>query len=140
MEGAGIHHNPTPGPAELVVWAIRLLRFLGKTIWIVADKQGYTVYAFSEGLAVVRTKMTTGIYGMGDSWGYIDKTGKYRIEPRFNQADSLEEGLAWVHLGGDLHKVSEGGSYREGGEWRLIDSTGRTLKKCSKRFPWDGRR
>lgn len=44
-------------------------------------------YFFSEGLAGVR---------VGNKYGYIDKTGKYVINPQFDQAFPFNEGLAMV--------------------------------------------
>ena len=87
-------------------------------------------HAFSEGLAAVRTKKTT-VYGRGDTWGYIDKTGKYRIEPIFNEARPFCGGMAKVHIGGTLHVLFDAPPFWEGGEWWLIDATGKKLKRSS---------
>jgi hypothetical protein len=84
--------------------------------------------AFNEGLAAVRPKKTT-VYGMGDTWGYIDKSGKYAIEPQFNEANSFQKGVARVHVGGTLQTPCDVVPYWEGGEWRLIDRTGKVLKQ-----------
>ena len=47
------------------------------------------VALFSEGLAVA---------SKGEKYGYVDKTGKFLIEPRFADADNFKEGLARVKL------------------------------------------
>src|SRR3990170_1437960 len=43
-------------------------------------------------------------------WGFIDKTGKYVINPQFDYVFSFSEGLARVRLGG---------------KWGFIDKTGK---------------
>jgi WG containing repeat len=48
-------------------------------------------YEFSEGLAPV--KIGTGCELCG-KWGFIDKTGKVVIEPRFEAVNDFSEGLA----------------------------------------------
>jgi hypothetical protein len=83
---------------------------------------------FSQGLAAVRTKKTT-VWGRGDAWGYIDKTGKYRIEPLFNEARPFLGGVARVHIGGTLHVVHDAPPFWEGGEWWLIDTKGKKLRR-----------
>jgi len=45
----------------------------------------------------------------GFKFGYIDKTGSWVIEPRFDNASSFSEGLAAVS---------------EDGEWGYVDTTG----------------
>ncbi len=45
---------------------------------------------FREGLAAVE---------INDKWGYIDKTGKIVIEPKYDEAVAFSEGLALVQLG-----------------------------------------
>ena len=47
-------------------------------------------YPFSEGLAAVKR---------GDKWGYIDMSGNYVIEPRFDKVHSFRDGLALVKEG-----------------------------------------
>ena len=83
--------------------------------------------AFSEGLAAVRTKKTT-VYGKGDTWGYIDKSGTYRIPAEFNEASIFSQGVAMVHVVGVLKERIHDPPYWEGGTWWLIDATGKKLK------------
>ena len=87
--------------------------------------------AFHEGVAAVRPKKTT-IYGRGDTLGYIDKSGKYVIEPQFNEAHLFQNGVARVHVGGTLQTPMDIPSYWDGGEWQLIDRTGKVLKQSKK--------
>lgn len=86
------------------------------------------VQDFSEGLAGVRMEKTT-IYGMGDTWGYIDKSGKMQIEAEFNEVTPFREGCARVHIGGTLADVWDMPPYWIGGEWWLIDTSGKRLKR-----------
>jgi WG containing repeat len=81
---------------------------------------------FSEGLAAVRTKKTT-VYGRGDTWGYIDKTGNYQIEAVYNEARSFRGGVARVHFGGTLQVATDAPPFWERGEWWLIDTRGKKL-------------
>lgn len=37
----------------------------------------------------------------GDKWGYIDTTGKFVINPQFDEARLFQEGLAAVEIGGN---------------------------------------
>ncbi|HIO50419.1 TPA: WG repeat-containing protein [Candidatus Poribacteria bacterium] len=48
---------------------------------------------------------------------YIDKTGKYVINPQFDSAGNFSEGLAPVRIGDD-----------KTGKWGCIDKTGKFLK------------
>jgi hypothetical protein len=45
---------------------------------------------YSEGLVNVRI----GRYGPEEKWGYVDRRGKWSIEPRFQQAEPFYHGLA----------------------------------------------
>ncbi|MBL8236590.1 MAG: WG repeat-containing protein [Bryobacterales bacterium] len=38
----------------------------------------------------------------GDKWGFVDKTGKWAIAPRFQRAYDFAEGLAVVQVSGEL--------------------------------------
>ncbi len=74
------------------------------------DKKGRVVppnfntgFQFSEGLAAVSPD--------GKKWGFIDKTGKFVIEPMFQGEGSFSEGLAAVSP--------------DGKKWGFIDKTGK---------------
>jgi hypothetical protein len=101
--------------------------FVDKTGKVTVKAQFVYAYHFSDGVAAVRTGKTTRTYAKGDSWGFIDKSGKYVIAPRFNQAMPFENGVAWVHCGGKLVETDHDSSWA-GGEWWLIDTTGKKLK------------
>lgn len=68
--------------------------------WDYIDKEGRTVIKsagtgrFSDGLA--RAVMRT---ADGHKFGYIDKTGRTAIQPRFDRAEDFSEGLAAVQVG-----------------------------------------
>jgi len=50
----------------------------------------YTVFPFSDGLAVIAKRVPN----TNGRWGFIDETGKVVIEPKFNVARPFSEGLA----------------------------------------------
>lgn len=69
-------------------------------------------------------------------WGYIDRTGKLVIEPRFDRASTFEEGLAVVMSGlltEEIEKTQPTGGVvpvpvgPEGIKWEIIDATGKTV-------------
>jgi len=78
---------------------------------------------FREGLAANK---------VGGKWGYIDKTGRWAIEPRFVESAKFTEGLAVVRYTVDQPEIG----------WALIDKSGQEVV----RFPngywpcniWDG--
>ena len=78
---------------------------------------------FSEGLAAINVgaKPDSDWYPSGGKWGYIDKTGKFVIEPRFDGAEDFSEGLAPVKLGD---------------KWGYIDKTGKLVIK--RQFDYTG--
>ena len=94
---------------------------------------------FSDGLAAVRPKKSPGMpYNKGDEWGYVDKTGKYAIEPKFNQALSFKNGIARVHEGGTLETTSfHAPPHWKGGKWKWIDKSGKVVRG---RMPADAKR
>ena len=67
---------------------------------------------FSEGLVAVR------IGGDAGKYGWIDKTGKYVINPQFDYATGFLEGLACVRIGD-----------RNTGKYGYIDKTGKYVIK-----------
>jgi hypothetical protein len=79
---------------------------------------------FSEGLlAVDRTEEPVLCSSFGQCRiGYIDKTGKMVIEPKFSAAKNFSEGLAPVALFGD-HE----GHSPVFGSWVYIDKTGKIV-------------
>lgn len=66
----------------------------------------YQTRAFSEGRAAAR---------IGGKWGFIDKTGRTAVEPRFHEVMPFSDGLA---------AVCAGGSPGLGGKWGFIDTMG----------------
>lgn len=79
--------------------------YINTTGQIVIDAGRYrSVGPFSDGLAAV--------WLANRGWGYLDKTGNFAIEPRFEQALSFSDGLAGVQIGG---------------AWGFIDKTGHSV-------------
>jgi hypothetical protein len=102
--------------------------YIDRTGKMVIPARFHQVEPFSEGLAAVRPK-TTKVFGKGDLWGYIDKSGKYVLEPQFNDALPFEKGVAQVHVGGTAAVSFHRFLHWEGGQWRLIDRSGKKLKE-----------
>ena len=55
--------------------------------------------------------------------GYVERTGEFRIEPRFGDADSFSEGLARVCVGRCAH-VETPGEESEWPVWGYVDKSG----------------
>jgi hypothetical protein len=100
--------------------------FIDRSGKVVIPPQFAEAEPFSEGLAAARLKRTT-VWGMGNAWGYIDESGKFVTELQFNQAEPFYDGIARVHVGGVLHTPDDADFYWEGGQWQLIDRTGKRL-------------
>lgn len=84
------------------------------------DKTGRTIFSgfiagteFSEGLAAVRVSQ---FFGLKKRWGFIDKTGKLKIPPKFTEAGRFSEGLASVNFGSESNP-----------QWGYIDKTGKAI-------------
>jgi hypothetical protein len=45
----------------------------------------------------------------GEAWGYVDKTGKFVIEPQFEYASAFSEGLAAIKVAGKYGFINEMG-------------------------------
>ncbi len=48
---------------------------------------------------------------LGDKWGFIDKTGKNVVNPKFDKVGYFSEGLAWVKVGGKYGFIDKTGKY-----------------------------
>jgi len=57
---------------------------------------------FSEGLAAVEVV---------EGWGYVNKEGKFIINPQFDDAMPFSEGLAGVKIGGNFGFIDKSGKY-----------------------------
>jgi hypothetical protein len=85
---------------------------------------------FQEGLAAV---VVQGDPKKAESWGYIDSSGRFVIEPTFVSAESFRNGIARVYRGGHrigTRDLTPRSWWRDfaGGEWQVIDRTGRILR------------
>jgi hypothetical protein len=87
----------------------------GKTA-VPLDANVRVISNFSEGVAAV--SVLTKDCQM--KWGYIDKTGKFVIQPQFTDAKAFSEGLAAVQVGATLTHP---------GQWGYIDKTGKFVIK-----------
>jgi len=109
--------------------------FIDHTGKVVIASQFFEADHFAEGLAPVRTEERTWDANRSrlrqESWGYVDRTGKYVIAPHFNEAHPFVSGVALVHLGGELQAVMDAPFYFVGGEWLVIDKTGKVLKRSA---------
>ena len=77
----------------------------GKVLFRVPD--GEWAGEFSEGLVNVRT----GRRSNEEKWGYIDRTGKWTIEPRFQRAERFYKGLAQVRVANKVAYINPAGHY-----------------------------
>lgn len=58
---------------------------------------------FRQGLLAVKS---------GEKWGYIDKSGNFSIEPKFDEAENFSQnGLAYVKLNGSYGYIDKSGSF-----------------------------
>lgn len=62
---------------------------------------------FSEGLVNVQTGDRLG----REAWGYVDRNGKWAIEPRFQKAEPFHNGLAQVLVGYKFAYIDKTGRY-----------------------------
>lgn len=76
----------------------------GNVVFTVAD--GRRAGEFSEGLVNVRTGS-----GAGQKWGYVDRTGKWAIEPKFQKAEPFYRGLAMVYVDYKVAYINQAGRY-----------------------------
>ena len=110
---------------------------LGKiAIWGSFDQLS-RISNFRDGLAPAAT---------GGTWGYIDTTGKWAIDPQFEWADQFADGLAAVRVAGRMgyidrrgkfvvnpqydlaHEFSDGyGTVMNSGRFGIIDAKGRVV-------------
>ena len=101
------------------------------------DRQGRSAFqayfaearSFSEGLAAATPQRSVAHRGER-LWGYVDRTGTFRIPPAYNEAHPFQGGVAKVHVGGTWVQVSDAPSSWNGGEWWLIDHQGKRLALC----------
>jgi len=115
MKGAA----PPPKPEQRKLYPIMVSGkhgFIDESgnVKFMLPEEVYTVFEFSEGLAVAgkRVPNTNG------RWGFIDETGKYVIEPKFVMVKPFSEGRAAVVFGETENP------YRTLG---YVDQTGRTV-------------
>jgi hypothetical protein len=74
---------------------------------------GFIIF-FATSYSNPRLPKTLAPVRIGDKWGYIDRTGKFVIKPRFDDAGWFHEGLAAVKIGD---------------KWGYIDRTGKFVIK-----------
>jgi len=87
----------------------------------ISTAYGPKTSSFSEGLLPIEVK---------DKWGYVDKTGKIVIEPKFEDGESFHEGLAPVKVRGEVVWCPADSSGNRSGSsmmWGYTDKTGRMV-------------
>ena len=108
-----------------------------RVVFTLPAEQGSSFSRFSEGFAPVK---------LGDRWGYIDRAGKFAINPQFDAVGVFSDGLAMIILNGkvgyidssgkiiitpqfeDASKFSQGiAPIRVNEKWGFIDKTGKTV-------------
>jgi len=89
---------------------------------VFADPEGcFCTRPFSEGLAAFSVGT-----GRDEKWGFLDKTGKVVIEPKYVEAWDFSEGLARVAVGGEWNLNQD--RYR-GSTWGYVDRSGHEIVK-----------
>jgi hypothetical protein len=63
--------------------------------WVISDSKFIAIREFSEGLAPVEVNIGTE-KKWNYKWGYIDKEGKWAIQPQFDEASPFSDGMARV--------------------------------------------
>jgi len=111
------------------------------------EKLSIDTLSFSEDMAKVK---------ISGKWGFIDKTGKVIIKPKYDDASDFSEGLAKVNLGGKWgyidkmsnivilpifdyieHFSEERAIVEIGSKYGLIDKTGKYVIEPKFDFIWD---
>ena len=126
--GEGFHE----GMARFTQAANNQSGFINKQGKVVIEARYNRAYDFSDGLAAVSNNWDSSKKDEY-SWGFIDKTGMLRIKPVYNEVHSFTDELTRVHLGGKFHQLMDAPSYWSGGEWWIIDITGKQLRRCYER-------
>ncbi len=82
---------------------------------------------FHEGLAAAALRESDKEKNYSYKWGYIDKTGAWKISPKYDQAEAFSDGRAAVHVKKDI-----------GGSEGYIDKTGKLVipAKYTVAFPF----
>lgn len=102
------------------------------------DERFDTASSFSEGGADVCERFT-------DSYGYIDTTGAWRIEPRFEGTTGFVDGIAAAREGSAWGLIEPGGTryvelgtpaagrvaVRRGKKWGIVDSKATRASRSS---------
>jgi hypothetical protein len=84
------------------------MAFIDKTGAVVfAVPEGRRAGEFSDGLVNVRL----GTRPPNEKWGYVDRTGKWAIEPRFQRAEPFYKGLAQVIIENKFAYINQSGRY-----------------------------
>ena len=77
----------------------------GKVVFTVPD--GRWAGVFSEGLVNVEARARSG----KEQWGYVDRNGKWLIEPQFQIAEPFSQGLARVAIDNKMAYIDHSGRY-----------------------------
>lgn len=63
----------------------------------------------------------------GGKWGFIDKTGKEVISPKYDRVIAFTNGLALVNMGDSVVVRENGMTIYEKGKWGFVDKTGKEI-------------
>lgn len=85
--------------------AMEFIDKTGKAVFKVPE--GRWAGEFSEGLVNVQI----GVRAREEKWGYVDRTGKWVIEPRFQRAEPFYKGLAQVIVENKVAYINQVGHY-----------------------------
>ena len=48
-------------------------------------------------------------YDRRQMWGYINTKGEYVVEPKFDNANSFSDGIAWIKIDGKIGYINTKG-------------------------------
>jgi hypothetical protein len=89
-------------------------RVIDKQGSYVSDLEAGVMLPCENGMTLVGTNVSWDDRGVNRHFGFVDKSGKYAIDPKFDDAFCFSEGTAAVRIGD-----------AEMGQWGFIDSTGK---------------
>lgn len=105
MAGGRDKSSPKPNPAKE-----KSKKKGKKTLWIVLASIASVVVAVVAIAFFKQKKVELYPAQKGDKWGYIDKKGRFVIEPQFDSIDVFSEGFAAVAVDGKIGFIDKTGN------------------------------